>query len=219
VVRHGRTQIIEESGSRRLEAFFAGANGELLQTATAGGCNCSAPQGLRGGFLAGRCPRRAPVKSCRLPCACGQAGIGAFRTCLDSWFQSPFNPAGSRDAREYEPAPINSSATAISNCVSAYSMPPFETSKPCGRWTRKYRAEHDKDQSGCRETNESTRQDSNRGCDLRQPNEITEHNWKMMIDCEMLGTRPTEHARAGPHRFAPTDSRSVQHAQIPRSQL
>src|SRR5689334_23767520 len=56
------------------------------------------------------------------------------------------------------------------------------------------RAEHDNDQSGCSEADENARQDSNCGCDLRQPNEIAEHNWETMIDCETLGTWPTEHA-------------------------
>jgi threonine/homoserine/homoserine lactone efflux protein len=31
-------------------------------------------------------------------------------------------------------------------------------------------------------------------CDLRQPNEIAEHHRKVVIDCETLGPRPTEHA-------------------------
>ena len=56
------------------------------------------------------------------------------------------------------------------------------------------RAEHYSDQSDSCEADENTHQDGDCRCELRQPNEIAEHHWKVVIDCEMLGPRPTEHA-------------------------
>src|SRR5213593_3004162 len=56
------------------------------------------------------------------------------------------------------------------------------------------RAEHYYDQSDSREADKSTCQHGDCRCDLRQTNEIAKHHWKVVLDCEALGPRPTEHA-------------------------
>jgi len=47
--------------------------------------------------------------------------------------QSFRNPSGRTEPREYEPPPAIKSERAVKNNVRANSVPPLETSKPCGK--------------------------------------------------------------------------------------
>src|SRR5213592_1526763 len=79
--------------------------------------------------------------------------------------QSRCSRAGSREESEYAPAPISSNANAINNCVSAYSIPPFETSKPW-KMHQENRSQHHNDQSHSRESDKDTQQHGHCGHNL-----------------------------------------------------